>query len=322
MFHVLAISSFHEKGLALLRNRPDLLKLTILTDTSPESIAKAIPTADAITIRTAPLTKELLSLAPNLKIVSRHGVGTDNIDVAYLSTRKIPVAIAIDSNVGSVGEHTLMMMLALAKDAFAGDRATRTGDYHWRDKRTPVDLAGRTVLVMGFGRIGQKVASLCRMMDMRVLAFDPYITKSPVDGVEMVRDFRAVLPEVDFLTLHMPGTPETKGLIGPKELAAIKKGAFLINCARGGMVDEDLLCQALDSGQLGGAGLDVFAQEPPDISHPLFRQERTILSPHNAALTEECAIRMATQAAQNVIDCLEGKLAPRVVINRRQIGME
>ena len=243
------------------------------------------------------------------------------MDVAYLSSRKIPMAIAIDSNVGSVAEHTLMMLLALAKDAMAGDRATRSGDFAWRDRRTASDVAGKSALIMGFGRIGQRVGALCRALGLRVAAFDPYMERSPVEGVEMVKDFRAILPEIDFLCLHLPSTPETRDLIGAGELALLKRGAFVLNCARGGIVDEDVLCDALESGHLGGAGLDVFAKEPPDTAHRLFRQEKVLLSPHNAALTEECAIRMATQAVQNVLDCLDGKLQPRVVMNRREIGM-
>ena len=188
-------------------------------------------------------------------------------------------------------------------------------------RRTASDVAGKSALIMGFGRIGQRVGALCRALGLRVAAFDPYMERSPVEGVEMVKDFRAILPETDFLCLHLPSTPETRDLIGAGELALLKRGAFVLNCARGGIVDEDVLCDALESGHLGGAGLDVFAKEPPDTAHRLFRQEKVLLSPHNAALTEECAIRMATQAVQNVLDCLDGKLQPRVVMNRREIGM-
>ena len=260
MFKVVCVGAFHRKGIELLESRPDLVTYEVLTDFSPENVARGVAGADAVVVRTTPLPRETLERADHLRIVSRHGVGTDNVDVAYLSSRKIPMAIAIDSNVGSVAEHTLMMLLALAKDAMAGDRATRSGDFAWRDRR-------------------------------------------------------------DFLCLHLPSTPETRDLIGAGELALLKRGAFVLNCARGGIVDEDVLCDALESGHLGGAGLDVFAKEPPDTAHRLFRQEKVLLSPHNAALTEECAIRMATQAVQNVLDCLDGKLQPRVVMNRREIGM-
>lgn len=321
MFKVVCVGAFHRKGIELLESRPDQVTYEVLTDLSPENVARGVAGADAVVVRTTPLPRETLERADRLRIVSRHGVGTDNVDVAYLSSRKIPMAIAIDSNVGSVAEHTLMMLLALAKDAMAGDRATRSGDFAWRDRRTASDVAGKSALIMGFGRIGQRVGALCRALGLRVAAFDPYMERSPVEGVELVKDFRAILPETDFLCLHLPSTPETRDLIGAGELALLKRGAFVINCARGGIVDEDVLCDALESGHLGGAGLDVFAKEPPDTAHRLFRQEKVLLSPHNAALTEECAIRMATQAVQNVLDCLDGKLQTRVVMNRREIGM-
>lgn len=320
MYSLVCVGSFHDRGFELLNARKDLLTYTVLEDLSPQSVAENIRGADAIIVRTTPLTGEMLAGAPNLRIVSRHGVGTDNIDVAHLTGRGIPVAIAADSNVGSVAEHTLMLLLAVAKDAMAGDRATRSGDFAWRDRRTPMDLAGRTILLLGFGRIGQRVGRLCQALGMRVLAHDPWYRESPVPGVEMVPDFRAALPEADVLSLHLPATAETRGLVGAVELGSLRPGAIVINCARGGIVDEDALCDALENGTLRGAGLDVFAEEPPRPESRVLRQQGLILSPHNAALTNEAAIRMAEQAAQNVIDCLEGTLAPRLIVNHRELG--
>lgn len=320
MFKVVCVGAFHRKGMELLESRKDLVTCEVLVDLSCEAVEHAIADADAIVVRTAPLSRQTLERAPRLRIVSRHGVGTDNVDVDYLSSRGIPMAIAADSNVGSVAEHTLMMILALAKDALAGDRATRAGDFAWRDLRTASDVAGKTILIMGYGRIGRRVGELCRTLGMHVAAYDPY-GEPGMEGVEWAGDFRAFLPQADFLSLHLPSTPETRGLIGARELSLLKRGAFVINCARGGIIDEAALAEALESGHLGGAGLDVFAHEPPVVTDRLFRQEKVILSPHNAALTEECAVRMATQAVQNVLDCLEGRLDPRVVVNRRMIGM-
>ena len=171
MFKVVCVGAFHRKGIKLLESRPDLVTYEVLTDLSPENVARGVAGADAVVVRTTPLPRETLERADRLRIVSRHGVGTDNVDVAYLSSRKIPMAIAIDSNVGSVAEHTLMMLLALAKDAMAGDRATRSGDFAWRDRRTASDVAGKSALIMGFGRIGQRVGALCRALGLRVAAF-------------------------------------------------------------------------------------------------------------------------------------------------------
>lgn len=321
MYKVVCVGAFHPQGMELLQSRPELLNWQVLDDLTPEGIAAGVAGADAIIVRTSLLPKEALALAPRLKIVSRHGVGTDNIDVAYLSSRKIPMAIAVDSNLVSVAEHTMMLILSLAKDVIRCDRHTREGNFHYRDQRTATDVYGRTALIMGFGRIGQRVAVLCQAFGIKVLAYDPYVKQSSVPGVTMVNDFRAHLPETSFLCMHLPSTPETLGLVGSKELGLLRRGALVINCARGGIVNEDVLYDALESGHLGGAGLDVFTKEPPDSTHRLFRLPNVIVSPHNAALTEECAMRMATQAVQNVLDCLDGKLDPRVVINRCEIDL-
>ena len=320
MFKVAVVGPIHEEGMALFRERSNI-NVTVLQDLSPEGIAKGITNVDAITIRTQLLPKEILELAPNLRIVSRHGVGYDNVDVAYLSSRKIPMALAVDANYTAVAEHTLMMMLVVAKDALQGQNAVKQGDFAWRNKGTLTDVLGKHVLIMGFGRIGQRVATLCQAFGMTVSAYDPFVTESPVPGVEMVKDWKALLPQIDFLSLHMPSMPETMGMIGAAELKIMKNTAIIVNCARGGLVDEDALAKALAEGTICGAGFDVFKDEPHDHTHPLFAQERCIFSPHNAALTVECTVRMAKQCAQNVIDCLDGKLQARAVVNSKAIGM-
>ncbi len=322
MFRVLAFEGSHEKGLELLRSRSDLVKLEMTNATTPPALTEAVSGVDAIIVRTAVLTRDILAEAPNLRIVSRHGVGYDNVDVAYLSSRGIPMALAVDSNVTSVAEHTLMLLLALAKDTFACDREQRRGNYKYRDRRTAVDIGGRTALVLGYGRIGRQVAKVLGLLGMHVRVFDPYVKPEQLDaGQTYVSDYRAALPQADVVSLHVPLTPETAGCIGAAELATMKPTAFLLNCARGGLVDEAALYAALKERRLAGAGLDVFENEPPDADNPLFTLENVIVSPHNAALTDECAARMSLQAARNVIDCLEGRLEPRVVVNRKELDL-
>jgi D-3-phosphoglycerate dehydrogenase len=321
MFKVAVVGPLHEEGMKLLRERSDV-EVTIVQNLSPEGVAEGVTGVDAITVRTQLLPKETLKLAPNLRIVSRHGVGYDNVDMAWLSSRKIPMAITVDANFTSVAEHTLMMMLVLAKDAVNGNEATLKGDFEWRGKGTLTDVLGKHVLIMGFGRIGRRVAELCRAFGMTVSAYDPFVAASPIPGVEMVVDWKAALPSADFLSLHLPSTPETVGMIGEKELAAMKNTAFVVNAARGGIINEDALAKALSGGVIRGAGLDVFLSEPHDPKHPLFAQKRCIFSPHNAGLTAECIIRVARQCAQNVLDCLDGRLQARVVVNGKEIGME
>jgi D-3-phosphoglycerate dehydrogenase len=320
MFKVAVVGPIHEEGMKLFQERSDI-ESTVVQDLSSAGIAKGVTGVDAITIRTQTLPKEALALAPDLRIVSRHGVGYDNVDVSYLSSRKIPMAISVDANYTAVAEHVLMMMLVLAKDALNGNDAVLKGDFGWRSQGTLADVLEKRVLIMGFGRIGRRLAVLCQAFGMTVLAYDPFVSQSPVPGVEMVKDWKAVLPDIDFLSLHLPALPETVGMIGERELAAMKNTAFVINAARGGLIDEDALAKALSEGSIRGAGLDVFLNEPHDLAHPLFAQKRCIFSPHNAALSVECAIRMARQCAQNVLDCLDGKLQARVVVNGKEIGM-
>lgn len=320
MYKVTVVSPFHEAGMQMLRDRRDI-ELTVVTDYSPEGIAKGVAGADAVTIRTQKLPGEILALAPDLRIVSRHGVGFDNVDVAYLSSRKIPMALAVDSNYSAVVEHTLMMMLVLAKNAMEADAAVRGGNFDWRLANPGSDLQGKRILILGYGRIGKHLAPLCRAFDMEVLVYDPYAASDAGADVKVVSDFRAVLPDVDYISIHTPSTPETVNMIGAAELAMMRKTAFIVNCARGGLVNEDELAAALEKGMIQGVGMDVFLSEPPDHTHPLFKQKRCVFSPHNAALTTECNIRMAKQSVQNVFDCLDGKLDPRVVVNRKEIGM-
>jgi D-3-phosphoglycerate dehydrogenase len=180
-----------------------------------------------------------------------------------------------------------------------------------------MDVEGASILIMGFGRIGRRLGAYCQTLGMKIFAYDPYLPEDPLPGVARVKDFHATLSDMDFVSLHMPFLPETKNLIGAKEFKAMKPTAYLINVARGGIVDED----SLNGGEIAGAGLDVYAIEPLDTSHPLFANKRVLLSPHSAAATEGAFIRMTTHAAQNIIDCLEGKLQPRLIVNRRELGL-
>jgi D-3-phosphoglycerate dehydrogenase len=322
MYTVVITAPVHPDAIELLNSRPDLVLVRQLTDLSPEGIARGVTGADAILVRTQQLPRECLALAPELRIVSRSGVGTDNVDVAYLTSRKIPVAITVDANVISVAEHTLMFMLGLAKQLLAADKATRNGDFGpWRERQIPTDLSGKTVLIAGFGRIGKRLGELCLAFGMKVVAYDPYLDSSPLPGVSLVSDLKKALPECDFLSLHLPLTPETKKLIGTAELASMKKTSFLVNAARGGIVDEDALNDALDKGEIAGAGVDVFEREPPETARPLMHNRKAYFTPHTASFTEESFARMGVQAAQNIIDCLEGKLQARVVFNAKSIGM-
>jgi D-3-phosphoglycerate dehydrogenase len=317
MAKVLIIQRFHERGMALLHARDDI-HCEIVDGRSEAELADRIRDADAVTIRTVPLPAAVIDQAVRLKVVSRHGVGYDNVDVAALTARGIPLAIAADANATAVAEHTLFLILALAKQALRHDRATREGNWEIRNRFETVDLLGRRVLILGYGRIGREVARRCAAFEMQVAVYDPYVQANVIeaDGYRSVPDFAAVLPETDVLSVHMPLADESRHLIGAAELAALPSHALVINCARGGIVDEDALHAALTSGGIAGAGLDVFEQEPPPENHPLFALENVILSPHTAGMSQEAAIRMAISTARNALAGIDGTLDPVMVVNK------
>jgi D-3-phosphoglycerate dehydrogenase / 2-oxoglutarate reductase len=315
---VLIIGPFHADGMKLFEARPEVALAIVDGSNEAETVAQ-IGDADAVTIRTSLLPASVIEQALRLKVVSRHGVGYDNIDVAALTARRIPLAIAADANATAVAEHTLYFMLALAKQGLAYDRATRESRWAVRNSLDSVDLLGRRVLVMGFGRIGREVAKRCAAFGMTVTIYDPYVQANIIEqsgDYRSIPDFEAALPETDILTVHMPLGPDSKSLIGFSELAALPPHAFVINAARGGIIDEPALYDALTTGKIAGAALDVFDQEPPPEDHPLFTLDNVILTPHSAGLSKEAAIRMAISTARNALAGIDGKLDPTMIVNR------
>ncbi len=210
------------------------------------------------------------------------------------------------------------MILALAKRCTIYDREVRKGNWNIRWDFPAFDIAGRKVLVLGFGRIGRRLVPRLRAMEMEVLVHDPYITQDAITcaGATPVEDWRAVLPNIDFLSVNCPKNEETNGMVGAAELAAMKKTAFVVNTARGGIVDETALYNALKSESIAGAGIDPFVVEPAPPETPLFELDNIIVSPHSAGVTEESMYRMGYWAAKNVVDCFDGKLDPDNVINK------
>ncbi len=316
MTHVLVLGRIHEAGTRVLAEAG--VSWDLLPEPTPEETLARAPAADAILIRTSPLPAAAVEAAPRLRIVSRHGVGYDNIDVAACTRRRIPVTVVGDVNSVPVAEHTMMLILALARRTVVHDRATREGGWGVRDRFAMTELAGKRLLLLGFGRIGREVARRARAFDMAVHVYDPYVGDEAVAGLGCRRepDLAAALPEADFVSVHMPLTPETRNMLDAAALARLKPSACVICTARGGIVDEAALAAALAAGRLRGAGLDVFAQEPPPAGLALLGLDSVVLSPHCAALTEECAIRMATISARNCLDGLAGRLRPELVVNR------
>jgi D-3-phosphoglycerate dehydrogenase len=320
MPHILAAGKLHAAGVERLKQAQGFT-FTLVEEVSVESYLPHLAEADAVVIRTQPMTAETIALAPKLKIVSRHGVGYDSIDVKALTSRGIPLCIVGDVNSRAVAEHTLMLMLAVARRAAAHDAASRNGNWNVRNRFETVELDGKTLLLVGYGRIGRRVGELARAFGMAVMAHDPFVSQDVLakHGVRPAEDLLKALGEADYVSLHMPGQA-SGAVIFDEELRAMKPSAILINAARGGLVDELALDRALREGRLFGAGLDVLKVEPPAPDHPLLANDRVLISPHTAGLTSECAARMAVASVQNVIDHFAGRLDPALVVNASATG--
>lgn len=270
------------------------------------ALVAAVADVDGIAVRSAKLTPAVLEAARNLRAVSRHGVGYDNIHVPTLDARGIPLLLAIHANAVSVAEHTMMFLLMLAKRARVYDDATRRGDFSMRSAPVAVDIADKTLTIAGFGRIGSRLAPRALAFDMQVNVYDPYVDPADIRsaGCNPVDTLSDVLPDTDFLSVHCPLNDETRGLVGVAELALLGPHAMVINCARGGIVDEAALQTALAANEIAGAGLDVFTVEPPSPEHPLLQDPRVYLSPHSAGVSVEAARRMSFETADNLLAAL------------------
>jgi D-3-phosphoglycerate dehydrogenase len=311
---ILMSQPIHEAGTKLITDRGYLAR--VAQDFTEGTLIKEVHDADGFLVRTAEIPASVINAGKVLKVIARHGVGYDNIDVKAATARKIPVCITPRANALSVAEHVIALMLALAKRMLPFDAATRKNEWEVRNSYSAFDLDGKTLGILGMGRIGMLVCQKAKAaFNMEILAYDPLVPKEAMEKAgARVAAISEILKASDFVTLHVPSLAETKGLIGAAQLKTMKRSAFLINCARGPIVDEAALVAALKDGTIAGAGLDVFDPEPPKADNPLFGLPNVILSPHSAGLTVECVIRMATHAAQAIIDVLEGR-KPEGVIN-------
>ncbi len=323
MIGVVAVDYMREEGLDLIRRQRGMNLLRVVESGDRNEIREAISGAQAIMVNMTPLDADLLASAGELRAVSRHGVGYDNVDVEYLSERGIPLFLAVGASTGSVAEHALYMALELARRGRDYDRATREGDWSRRWSLASIDLAGRIALVVGFGRIGVVVSRLFKAIGMHVYVCDPALdrAKAEAEGCRAVDDFHDVLDRADIVSVHVPYSKATRGLIGASELSAMKTSAFVLNLARGGIVDEAALAAALRAGAIGGAGIDVFETEPPTASHQLLACPNVILSPHSAALSLEAAIRTSVLTAQNLVDFFAGSPVLGNVANAEILGL-
>lgn len=316
MAHLLVAGKLHPAGEALLKQLPARgVTVDYVTEVSEPSYAPLIENADALVIRTQPLSSATIAQAKRLKVVSRHGVGYDAVDLDALNARGIALTIVGDVNSVSVAEHAMMQLMAAAKRVLLADRAVRDpSQWEWRNRLEQREISGKNLLIIGYGRTGQRLARMAAGFEMKVHAYDPYLSgKGWPDGpAAEVNDLDAALAWADYISIHVPRTE--KPALGHREIALMKPGVVLANTARGGVVDEAALSAALASGKVGAAGIDVFADEPPGHS-PLLEQMTAVLSPHIAGLTAECSERMAIASIENALNYLDGTADPGLIVN-------
>jgi D-3-phosphoglycerate dehydrogenase len=322
---LLITESMSQQGWSLFNERGDIETVefsNLISAGDFDALLKSQAPVHGVALGATRFGEPELAASRDMKVVARIGVGYDSVDVPALSRHKVPLMVAGTANSPSVAEQALFMMLTLAKRAVELHALVRDGKWSTRLGALPFDLFGKTVLIVGFGRIGSRMAKRCLAMEMTVLVYDPYkpATEITAAGCEAVSDLDAALARADFVTLHCPKTPETTGLINASRLARMKPTAYLINTARGGIVVEAALHDALVSGKLAGAGLDVFEQEPPPLGHALFDLPNVIIAPHVAGVTREALDRMGEQTARNMLSVLDGEPIRQNVINVDALG--
>jgi D-3-phosphoglycerate dehydrogenase len=276
----------------------------------------------AIISRMGRIEAPIFEIAPQLRIVSKHGVGIDNIDLNAASAHDVPVIVASGANAVSVAEHALALLFAVAKRLVPLDRGLREGRWEKPDFKGR-ELAGSTMGLVAFGAIAQHTAHLAKAFDMTVIAHDPFAADDAFArcGVGRATSLEDLLRRCDVISLHCPLTEQTRGLINRESLALMREEAILINTARGGLIDETALIEALDAGKIAGAGLDTFAKEPPAADHPFFASDRVVLTPHVGGVTTAANARVGVEAAQGVIDYLAGRPLPASrIVNREQLS--
>jgi D-3-phosphoglycerate dehydrogenase len=316
---VLVKEQIADAGVELLEAKYDV---TLGIDWDDAELAGRIGEFDALLVRSATqVDAALLEHAGNLKVIGRAGVGVDNIDVPAATKRGIIVANAPESNIVTAAEHTLALLMAVARNVAQADSALKGGEWA-RSRYGGVEVYQKTLGILGFGRIGQLVAERARGFQMNVIAYDPFVSaeKYVELGVEKAADEKEVLAAADFLTIHLPNTPETKGFMNADRFAQMKPGARFLNVARGGLVDYDALLDALNSGRLAGAGLDVFPSEPMTES-PLFELDNVVVTPHLGASTTEAQDRAGVQTAEQIDAALSGEMVSNAV-NIPKVGSE
>ena len=316
MKKILVIQPIHEAGIKLLESNPNY-EFEVVENVDAEFLKSKIKDCDGASIRTAKLTSDVIEAANNLKIISRHGVGYDNIDLEASKKNNLTLAITATANAVAVAEHVMFMLLNISKRKNMYDDTVKSGKFSDRNKLPKtVELWSKNILIAGFGRIGQALIKRCLGFEMNVFVYDPFVSKDVIEklGGIKVENMEDACKDMDAISLHIPLNDKTKNIINYDLLKTMKNNCIIINAARGGIVNEVDLDRALKEDLIFGAGLDVFEIEPPEASNPLLKNDKVFLSPHTASFTEECMTRMGKETVQNIIDFFDEKLEKSKIV--------
>jgi D-3-phosphoglycerate dehydrogenase len=307
-----------QQGVDKLHARDDIDVVVFPAAITQAELLPMLSDIAGIALGGTPYRQAEMDASPVMEVVARIGVGFDAVEVPALTAHRVPLMVAGTANSTSVAEHAFHLMMALAKRSPSLDAMVRKGAWGDRHGDLPMELSGKTVLIVGFGRIGTRSARRCQGFDMHVLIYDPYVPAEKITaaGCERVTDLDAALPRADFVSIHCPKNAETVGMFDTARFARMKQGAFIVNTARGGIIDEPALHAALTSGHLAGAGLDVFDMEPTPVNNTLLQLDKVITSPHMAGVTTESVAGMALVTAENILSVLDGRPNRDNVINK------
>lgn len=326
MYKVVLCRGLDPAAMAMLEARKDIAVTVLTTEFRgpplQKELAEHIEDADAIMVGLERVDAELLARARKLRVVSRFGVGFDTLDIPACTRKGVIVGVVNGANDLSVAEHAMMLLLATARRTLEMDASVRAGTWMVQSGRRMHELAERSILIVGYGRIGTRVARLCAAFGMKVMVHDPAFPTPRIaaDGHIPAPDLMAAVAEADVVSLHCPLSEATRGMVNADFLRAMKRSAWLINTARGGLVDEAALAAALADGTIEAAGVDVLVQEPPRPDNPLFQLKNVVLAPHNAAAPLECYLKMTQRAVRNLTEGLDGVIDPGFTVNPEVLG--
>jgi len=317
MIKIALVDKMHKDGINLLKKNKNF-ECEIIEDLSKKNLMSKLPNFDGITLRRGKIDSEILKKCKKLKVISRHGVGYDNVDIKFLKGKKISLLVTGTTTSISPAEHIMFMILNISKSFDLFDQSVRKGKFDtiMHMQHNSFELFDKKILIVGFGRIGRKLIKRCLGFEMKVLVYDPFVEKKIIEnfGGKKINELKEGLKKTDILSLSVPLTKLTQNMINLEKMKMMKKTSIIINTSRGGVINEKDLNEALNKEIIYGAGLDVFEKEPPHKDNPLLKNKKVLLSPHAATFTKECTSNMAIQTAQNIIDFFEKKLDQSMIV--------